>query len=441
MKIKQIVLASTILVSVSTFAQKDELKALKKIYAKDVIKGNDLTEYKSLVAKAEPLATEEGDKVYVAFYKTMTPLLELNAVDPTQSAQLQATMARVLSPKAVSDFASGLNGTLAYEKKTGKKVYTDDILETITAFKPQLIDYGVALGKLDKNKEAGDVLYSVYQMDTKDQDMLYYAASAAVNGQDYDKALEYYGELRRLNYTGEGTVYYATNKLTNTEESFGANKTLRDASVTTGGHIKPKDEKLASRKPEIFKNTALIYVQQGKNKEAIAAIDEAKKLNPDDKSLATTEMEVYLKMNDFDTYSRLVSETLAKDPNNVDLIFNLGVISANGGKLDEAEKHYKRAIEVDPNYFNAYLNLAELKLRADVKLVDEASKLGTSDKDNKRYEQIKAIQLKLYKDVLPYLEKAVELDTSNQAAAKTLVSVYGALDMTEKAKALKARLK
>mgnify|MGYP006184131347 CR=1 FL=1 len=44
MKIKHIVLASTILVSVSTFAQKDELKALKKIYTKEAPKPDDVAE-------------------------------------------------------------------------------------------------------------------------------------------------------------------------------------------------------------------------------------------------------------------------------------------------------------------------------------------------------------------------------------------------------------
>jgi len=42
MKIKQIIIAGTLLVSVASFAQKDELKALKKIYAKEEIKGEDL---------------------------------------------------------------------------------------------------------------------------------------------------------------------------------------------------------------------------------------------------------------------------------------------------------------------------------------------------------------------------------------------------------------
>ena len=62
-KIKHIVLASTILVSVAAFAQKDELKKLKKIYDKDTPSANDLVEYKANLDKLSTLATSEEEKV------------------------------------------------------------------------------------------------------------------------------------------------------------------------------------------------------------------------------------------------------------------------------------------------------------------------------------------------------------------------------------------
>ncbi len=282
------------------------------------------------------------------------------------------------------------------------------------------------------------MLYSVYQMDTKDQDMLFYAASSAVVAQDYDKALEYYNELKKQNYTGEGKLYFATSKIENKEESFGANKILRDASVTTGSHIKPREEKIPSKKPEIFKNIALIYVQQGKNTEAIAAVEEAKLANPGDKTLAATEMDIYLKMKDFGTYSKLVNEALTNDPNNVELIYNLGVISSNANKLEEAEKYFKRAIEIDPNHLNAYLSLYAVLLKPDIKIVEEINKLGTSDKDNKRYEVLKSQRQKLFNTVMPYLEKAHQLDPKDEEVKSNLKSVYNFLELTDKVKALKA---
>ncbi|MGG7036268.1 MAG: tetratricopeptide repeat protein, partial [Flavobacterium sp.] len=381
MKIKHIVLASTLLVSAATFAQKDELKALKKIYAKQTPSANDMAEYKTNVTKLETIAVEEGDKIYTNFYKCMLPLVQVASYGPTVTPP---QMMDAFNPKAITDLANGLNATLEYEKKTGKKIYTDDINKTIASFKPQFVDMAVMLGNAKKFNEAADVLYAVYLMDKKDQEKLFYAASYAVNGQDYDKALDYYYQLKALNYSGEKTIYWATNKASNKEESF-PTKIDRDFYVKAGSHTKPRDEKTESVRGEIYKNIALILVSQDKPNEAIAAVQEAEKENPNDHSLILTEAELHLKLKDYDSYTRCVNAALAKDPNNVDLLFNLGVISANSGKLEEATKYYKRVLEINPDYVNANINLAELILRNDEKMVKEMNSLGMSEKDNKRY--------------------------------------------------------
>jgi len=436
MRIQHILLASAVLVSVSSFAQKDELKKLKKIYDKETPSANDLTEYKANLDKLSPLATEEGDKVYYNFYKANTAGIEMAILGANPNpAQLE----KVLTSKTISDYAVAVNATLEYEKKSGKKVLTDDIDKKIIILKPILVNTAVNFGNVKKYKDAADVLYAVYLLDKKDQDKLFYAASYAVNGQDYESALNYYNELKALNYTGEGTIFWATNKSTKQEESF-TTKAERELFIKGGTHEKPRDEKIESKKGEIFKNIALILVQNEKIDEAKAAVADARKASPDDVSLILTEADLYLKVKDFDTYTRLVNEAIAKDPKNADLIYNLGVISGNANKLEDAEKYYKRALEIDPNYFNANLNLAELKLRADEKFVTEMNKLGNSEKDNKRYEVIKAEREKNFKAALPYLEKAVELKPEDEPAKKTLLSVYNALEMTDKYKALKAKM-
>ncbi|MES2412044.1 MAG: tetratricopeptide repeat protein [Bacteroidota bacterium] len=440
MRIKHIVLASAILVSVSSFAQKDELKKLKRIYEKETRSASDIAEYKALVIKAEPLATEEGDRVYTGFYKAMTPVLEIKAIDQKLPApQQQMALANLISPKKISEVANGLNATLEYEKKTGKKVYTDNINETVTTFKPQLIDFAMEFGKANKNKEAADIIYSIYTLDKNDVDMLFYAASYYVNAKEYDKALEYYDILKKMNYTGDGTIYYAYNNATKTEESFGVNKKLRDIAVTSGSHSKAREEKTPSKRGEIYKNIALILKEKGKSAEALTAIQDARKENPEDDSLLMTEADLHLSNKDTQSYTRVINELLAKNPNNVDLIYNLGVISSNANKLEDAEKFYLKALSIDPNYFNALLNLSELKLRGDEKYISEMNKLGTSEKETKRWEVLKAERENNLKKILPYLEKAVEVKGDDEVAKRALLSVYGALEMTDKYKALKAK--
>lgn len=437
MKIKQIIIAGALLVSVSSFAQKDELKALKKIYGKEEIKGEDLAQYKSLVNTVQTLAVEESDKVYANFYKCMVPVLDYLALDKTMTPlQIQLAMAKFVSPKSISELAQGLNATLDYEKKSGKKIQTEDIIETIASFKPEMLNYAIALGNQKKNKESAEVLYAIYQLDKKDQEILYYAANYAVNGQDYDAALKYYNELKSLGYTGEGTLFYAKNKATGVDENY-TSKETRDNLVSLGTHILPREEKIPSRKGEIVKNIALIYLEQGKNNEAKEALIEARKENPDDVGLITSQADVYLKMNDTENYQKLIKEALAKNPNDEILLFNLGVTSANAGQLVEAENYYKKVIELKPTYVDAYVNLADLILKPDAKIVQEMNKLTNSDKDLKKYDALKIDRQKLFNQAMPFLEKAHELDPKNEVVKSNLKSVYSFLELMDKVKALK----
>jgi tetratricopeptide (TPR) repeat protein len=211
--------------------------------------------------------------------------------------------------------------------------------------------------------------------------------------------------------------------------------------VKIGTHEKPKTEPIPSKRGEIYKNITLILVQDGKTEEAKKAVTDARKANPEDTSLILTEANLYLETKDYDTYKRLVAEALEKNPNDADLVFNLGVLSANAKNPVDAEKYYKRVMEIDPNYTNAYINLAALKLEDEKVIIDEMNKLGTSTKDMKRYEELKTKRENLFKSVIPYLKKAVELDPTNIDVSKTLLNVYSALEMTPEKNALKEKIK
>ena len=230
--------------------------------------------------------------------------------------------------------------------------------------------------------------------------------------------------------------------LSEQEDYFGTTaeaKTERDNKVKLKVYSNPRDEKIPSKRGEIYKNIALILLQKDKTEQAKTALSDARKANPDDTSLIISEADLYLKLQDFATYKKLVSEVLEKDPNNPDLLFNLGVVSSKTDAAS-AETYYKKAIELKPDYVNAYLNLSILKLEGETKIVDEINKLGTSEKDNKRYEVLKKQREDIFKSALPYLEKANELDPKNEDVAATLLNVYGALEMTDKKKALKAKM-
>ena len=422
MKSKYVLLASALLISVATFAQKDQIKAAEK-----ALKAGKSQEAVAILMEAESLIANAPDAEKAQFF-----FVKGNSLLDLANKNVDANTNLSLAAKAYQDL-------IAAEKASGKVKFSTQAATSITDIKFKLINGAIADSKVDKHADSAKKLYDAYLLDKKDTINLYYAASTYVNAKDYDAALKLYDDLKNLNYSGKGTSYFAVNKLTK-EEDFFTTLQERDRMVKLGTHEKPRTEVVPSKRGEIYKNMALILVEKGKTEEAKKAISEARKANPEDTSLTLTEANLYLETKDFDMYKKLIAEVLEKNPNDADLIFNLGVLSANAKNVADAEKYYKRVIEINPKYINGYINLAALKLENEKAIIDEMNKLGTSTKDMKRYDELKKKREELFKATIPYLEKAVELDPKNVDVSKTLLGVYSALEMTAEYKALKAKI-
>jgi len=422
MKSKFVILSSLVLMSVTTFAQKDQIKAAEK----ELSLGNSQSAITILSSIEYLIFNAKDEEKSQFFYVKGNTLLDL-------------ANKNIETGKNLSLAAKAFQELIAAENESGKSKYTSQALTSITDIKSKLVASAIADSKSSKFIDGANKIHDAYLLDKKDTINLYYAASAYVNGKDYVSALKLYEELKTLNYSGISTNYYAFNRMTKEEESF-VSVSERDLLVNAGTHDKPRTERGVSKRGEIYKNIALIYVQEGKIDKAKKAILDARKKNPEDLSLTLTEANLYLETKDFETYKKLISAILEKNPNDPDLIFNLGVISANAKNAVDAEKYYKKVIEINPNYINAYINLAALKLEDEKAYTDEMSKLGTSPKDMKRYDELKLKRDNLFKSIIPYLEKAVAIDPKNVEVTKTLLSTYNALEMTAEYKALKAKV-
>jgi len=278
-----------------------------------------------------------------------------------------------------------------------------------------------------------------YRMSPVDTLYLYYAASTAVNAQDFDTSLKYYEELSDLGFTGIDLEYTAVDKETGEVETF-SDKALRDINIKAGTHTAPKDRKTESKRGEIVKNIALIYVNKGDNDKALSAMKQARAANPDDLSLLMTEANVQLKLGNRDEFKKLIEEATHKDPKNAELQYNLGVIAAESGDEVSAKKYYEKAISLDPDYADAYNNMAVMILSREAALVEQMNSLGTSAADNKKYDQLKLQREDLYKQAIPYLESTLKLRPKNIDAAKTLMNIYSAIGETAKFKEMKAKV-
>ena len=289
-----------------------------------------------------------------------------------------------------------------------------------------------------------------YEMDMdKNIDYLYFAAGSAVNGKDYDLSLEYYVKLKNMGYTGIVDEYFVTNNETGVEEK--VSQTEYDLLKSSKDYSNPRIGQTESRFPEIVKNIALIYVQQGKNDLAEAAIKEAREIQPDDVSLLLNEADLCIRIsnnsdNDEDRlfyrnkFKTLMEKAIELDPDNGILYYNLGVIYAEQGELVLAKEKYSQAIKLIPDYVDAYLNLVSVILEDEVSIVDEMNSLGTSKKDNLRYDELKVKREDLYRECVPLLEELLNVSPTNIDALNTLKNIYGVLGNNEAFMKIKAKI-
>ena len=321
--------------------------------------------------------------------------------------------------------------------------YTEDAGILIDQIEIELVNLAVQDNKNEDFISASKRLYDAYLINPdKDENVnyLYFAASSSVNGNDYQVALEYYNKLKKMNYTGIVSEYFITPVETQIEEK--VSETEYNLFKSSKDYTNPRVGKTESRLPEIVKNIALIYVQLGETDMAVTAIEDARKIRPDDLNLLLSEADLYMKLGNKEKFKTLMQEAITKDPDNAILYYNLGVINTEQGEFEDAMNYYKKSLELDPNYASTYLNLVGLILEGEEALVEQMNELATSNKrsDFEKYDKLKQDREDLYASCLPYLEKLIEIDPTNIEALKTAKNIYYTVGDNENYKLMSAKI-
>lgn len=393
---------------ISTYAQKKEIKK-----ALSAVEDGEFSEAKSLLKQVEDTFTQENEKWQSTYWL----------------AKAKASLGEGLGT-SIEDLKSSAD---AFQKAIDLGVDKKEAQEGLQKVRAAFVNNAIEDQKKNKNILASNKLYEAYKLGKKDTIYLYYAAESAVSAQEYDKALEYYEKLLDMNYNGAQTLYQATNVENGKVETFGS-ELLRDASIKSGTHQEPINEKSPSKAGSIAKNVAFIYIQQDKPEKAIESMARAKAENPGDVDLMQEEANLYYNMGNMKKYNEIMSEVAKQNPNDPIVFYNLGVSAERLEDDTKATEYYKKAIELDPEMANAYNNIASIILSEDKKITEEMNKLGMSAADTKKYDELKLKKIEIIKAAIPYLQKTIELDTSNITAMKYLKNIYMLTENDAKAK-------
>lgn len=244
------------------FAQKDQIKEAQSLYDKG--KNEDAL---AVLKKIEYLIVNASDSDKSDFF-----FVKGNVCKDLAGKNIDAVNNFALASSAYQDI-------LLYENDSRNYKYAFKANQALKAMKSTLVDGAFSDYKAGKFKESAAKSYEVYQIDKKDTLNLFNAAGSSLNGKDYVSAIKYYEELRKINYTGKGMIFYAINKKTKAEESF-TSMSARESNILAGLYEKPRNFYPPSKKEEVLLSLGYCYLENNDYVNASKYYESDLQLNP-----------------------------------------------------------------------------------------------------------------------------------------------------------------
>src|SRR5690554_1894755 len=379
MKIKSLLLLAIIFYSFSAFAQSGELK-------RGVASYNKFNQVKLIGTPALGMKDLEAAK---------TSLEKASLNDKTSNlSETWAYLALVYSDYALLDTTST---AAEYKQKAVDAIEKAKAAEGSAEQAQNLVaaSSGLAEVELTAGVKAfeGEDFASAYQSFNNGLQYLpgdtlfsYYAGLAAINAKDYPNAIEKY-------------------KLLLEHDDF-------------------------STLSEVYLDLSRLYMISLDTLSAIKYAEEGSAKFPEDQQLATQNIELNLQAGHGGKIISSIAKQIEAKPNDAVLHYYHAIALSSSDDSDGAKAAYTRAIELDPNFVDAYVNLGVLLLNNGISVFREANKLPTDQQ--KEYIEKAKLGNKIIEEAFPYLVKATEIAPTNAIAWENLKTYYQIKENTEK---------
>lgn len=406
MKIKLLMACVLGFATATAVAQKGELNTAQSEYDNYSVSSQSAQKVPLLKAKA---------KASLANAKT--------AIDKASANQKTATMPQTYALKAAiygamaeedsvqttaaSEYATASEALKQAKVADTKNEYKKLITDATIRLEQYQLNYGVAAYQNKRYNDAYTAFDTYRQFSPEDTTALFYTGLAASNAATsdpkyYPLAINNYNKLVGTKYSKNPDVYLDLSVLyLRSKDTAGALK-----SVTEGVAKYPTNSNLRKRQIEIA-------LQSGKQADLLTNVQAAIANDPKNKTLY-----YYAGL----TYSQLADEDNAKSAKDKNAVTKKALHQKALDNYAKASEMYKKAVDLDPNYFEANLNLGYVLVRPAIDIYNEAGNLPANKQ--KEYDQEIARAGVQFDVAKPYLLKAVELNPKSIDALTNLQSYY-----------------
>jgi tetratricopeptide (TPR) repeat protein len=354
-----------------TLAQRGELANAKSNYEKYT----ELKQFKSAGLGATNLqeAKTSIDKAVVHEKTTSDPLAwTYKALIYADLALLDSVVSK--TEPLISEASDALKKASDLDKAGTNKSLIDQAKVLIYRYE---LNKGVKDYQSSRYDDAFNAFSKALNYKPGDTTLTYYTGLSAINAKNYKAAIQNYEQL--------------------TKTSFSSNR-------------------------QIYLDLSRLYVMQGDTLSGIRVASEGSKKYTTDVPLATQEIELNLMIGKQKEVINKIIDQAQKNPKDKLYPFYLGIAYSANNEPVKAEEAYKNAITIDPNYANAYLNLAGILLNRGIDTYNTANKLPQNKQ--KEYDEMIKKAYAQFDVALPYLQKAADLDPTSRLALENLKKYY-----------------
>ncbi len=157
---------------------------------------------------------------------------------------------------------------------------------------------------------------------------------------------------------------------------------------------------------------------------------------PNSKNIVIELVNYYLFSGETEAALEYIARAKKQDPGNASLYFAEGTLYDKMDKTQKAIEAYKKAIERNDEYFDAYYNLGVIFYNRAVELTD----IANEETDDELYEKKKARADSVFREALPYFERANEIRTDDLSTLQNLKTLYYRFQQMDKYEEITAKL-
>lgn len=329
----------------------------------------------------------------------------------------------------------------------------------LTALKYNIEEEGASDLDLDNAADQMKFMMFLQNKDTKYDDVSYmrdiidqkfpYLANAFINkgveefqAKNYEKAMEYSGNsvainsmLGRVDSLGMYNAALAAERLDKKDEALAMYTALTQ--INYGG-------------PDIYLYIANIHDRNKDTTKKIEAIRKGLEVYPTNADLVREELNYLLLTGQTEEALKNFDKAIDSDPDNSSLYYNRGLINdqlsgAEGVTAEDQEKFrkaaaadYSKALEMQPDFFDAAYNLGAMYYNIGVEWNNKASSYGLNE--SAKYDAASKKANEFFALARPALEKAHAINAEDKSTMASLTKIYAIEGETELYTKMKAKL-